>query len=135
MKCIFVYVTPNFDLGAICISCDLVAISRASSWLMRVKVVNAESTRDRYEITRDKTWHRDLYEASQTQKYAFIAIQTRHQTSQTAQMVARSDLTRATLPRPSSSTCESRSQEGVGSAASRFLRDAWVWEEMLYWLS
>ena len=47
----------------------------ASSWLMRVKTVNAESTRDRYEIckiTRDKRWHRDLYEASQTQKYALL---------------------------------------------------------------
>ena len=49
-----------------------IAISRASSWLMRVKAVNAESTRDRYEITRDTRWHRDLYEASQTHKYALL---------------------------------------------------------------
>ena len=54
MKCIFVYVTPNSDLGAICISCDLVAISHASSWFMWVQIMNAKSTRDRYDITRDK---------------------------------------------------------------------------------
>ena len=69
MKCIFVYVRPTSDLGAIRISCDLVAISRVSSWLMRV---NAKSTRDRYEIKRDTRWRRDLYEASQTDRNALL---------------------------------------------------------------
>ena len=67
-------------------------------------------------------------------KICFIAVQMRHQTSQTAQVVAWSDLTRAVLPRPSSSTCESRSRQDVTTSCIQIIRDARVWEEMLYWL-
>ena len=106
-------VRPNSDLRAICISCDLVAISHASSWFMWVRVMNAKSTRDRSEIhTRYKVVPRSLRGLTDA-KICFIAVQTHHELSQTAQVVARSDLTCATLPRPSSSTCESRSREDV----------------------
>ena len=53
----------------------------------------------------------------------FIAVQTRHQTSQTAQVVARSDVTRATLPRPSSTRASRALEKMSRAAASRFLQD------------
>ena len=69
------YVRPNYDLDAICISCDLVAISHASSWCMRERV-NAKSTPDCHEITRDIRWHRDLCEPHRRQDMLYDGLDT-----------------------------------------------------------
>ena len=46
----FVYVRPNFDLGAICISCDLVAISRAHHGSRRSTLSQREIVMRSHEI-------------------------------------------------------------------------------------
>ena len=90
MQYFLLYVRPNSDLGALFISCDIVAISHASSWFMsHVGAGQPKSTRDRSDIhTRYKVVLRSLRGLTDA-KICFNAVQTRHQTSQTAQVVLR----------------------------------------------